>query len=210
MPGNVHHVADRRTAPDAHVAPTMLRRQLTLLFSRHQAEDVILVRVLCEHYHHAAMTAKSGHPDAARRQLGDLAGGVPVPSHIELRSVVEVAAQPVWALVSWLTGTHDRARGQLLDALDACAELSGTWGHDYLTGRQLHLGVNMARVAITAGDHAGARSLLADLSAAVDGDPSRWPFAGAPSLQVPLTGLERLAMTGQLDRAAQRLAGAAG
>jgi hypothetical protein len=188
----------------------MLRRQLTLLFSRHRAEDVILVRVLCEYYHHAALTAKSGDADGARRQLGALADGMPAPGHIELHSVVEVAARPVWALVSWLTGSHDRARQQLLDALDACAELSGTWGHDYLTGRQLHLGVNMARVAITAGDFTEARSLLADLPAVVGGDPSRWPFAGASSLRVPLSGLERLAMTGQLDRAAQRLADVAG
>jgi len=211
MLGDVHLVTEpsAQTAPtETHLLRELVRRQLTVLFSRHSPEDVILVRVLIEYCQHAAMIAKAGEVERARAELTALSRQIPAEE--ELGRAVDVAALPALALVNWREGDHDAARGQLVDALDACAELASRWGHDYLTGKQLHLAINIVRVSITQRDWGGAGTLLAALRAVAAGDRDRWPFAGRESLEVPLSGMESLVIDAQLARTADRLAARSG
>ncbi|MEH0661008.1 hypothetical protein QA860_25405 [Streptomyces stelliscabiei] len=198
----------RTAANETSPLREMARRQFDLLISRHRAEDVILVRVLVEHYQHVAQAVKDGQLALARSQLSSLAKGVPLPAHEELTRVIDVGALPVRALVEWREGEHRTARLQILDALDACGELSDRWGHDYLTGKQFHLAANIARVMITEGDEDGTIELLAALrTVALDGDRTRWPFIGTASLDVPLQGLWRASVEEELQRVASHMTG---
>ena len=184
------------------------RRQFALLLGRHRYQDVILVRVLTEHYQHVATGAKAGRVDVARAQLRALAEGVPLPESPELRLVVEFAALPVSALIQFQQGDLLAARQLLTDALDVGAELAFRYGHDYVTGKRLHLAANLARIAIAEGHHEQAAALLADLHAVSGGQRSRWPFAGVATLEVPLPDDMRAVIDAQLRREQARLVGA--
>src|SRR4051794_41166552 len=78
--------------------------QFQTLIKRHPIEDVILVRVLTDHYQLAANSAKAGQLPEARRQLLALANGIELPDHEELRLSTAIAELPVWALIRWLDG----------------------------------------------------------------------------------------------------------
>lgn len=164
------------------------RRQLELLTARHAMEDVILARVLVEYYQHVAAEAKTGELDRASHDFTALWEEIPSPSHEELRWVVEVGALPVRALIRWKRDDLAAAREDLIAALDACSLLAVRYAHDYLTGRQFHLAVNLARLAVAAGEQSAARRLLSRLQATAQGDRGAWPFSGAEELRVPLTG----------------------
>ena len=181
------------------------RRQLTLLLERHRHEDVILARVLTEHYQHVASEAKAGRGEGARAQLKMLAEEVPLPDTPELRGVVELAALPAWALVDFQEGNLDAARQLLLRALEVAAELAACYGHDFLTGKRLHLAANVVRIEIADGQQERAAALLVNLRAVSLGNRNRWPFVGATTLDVPLSPDVRLVIDSQLGREQDRL-----
>ena len=197
-----------RPTPDPEefdLLSAQLRRQLTLMFSRNVADDVLFVRVMVEEYQHAAGLAKQGRLAETRRALAALRDDISPPSGAELSLVLEVAALPVWSLLLWKEGDASRADAALSAALQACACLAEDWNHDYLTLKQLHLAMNIARVQGSTGDGKSAEALLAMLEAAVFGDRSAWPFAGGDRLSIPLTGLEREVALGELKRVRRRL-----
>ena len=202
---DLHLVADDEVAADTNLVRELVRRQLGVLVHRHPAEDLILVRVLCEEYQHGAMLAKTGRPAQARRHLVVLDTQVPHPDDPELVDVLDVAREPAWALVDWIDGDTASALRRLDDALAACERLAGDLGHDYLAGKQVHLAVNVARVRASCGETQAAVSLLEALRQVVDGDVAPWPYAGATSLRVPLEGMERTAMVSQIESTATRL-----
>jgi hypothetical protein len=182
------------------------RQQFRLLIGRHRHEDVILVRVLAEHYHQVAIVAKNGAIDTAERQFESLARGVPVPAIRELRLVVDVASHPVLALINFRRSLYDSAATQLERALDACGTLASEYGHGYLTGKQLHLALNVARVATTQRDTPRASDLLSRIEKVIQGDRSAWSFGGGALLALPLAGATRAMIRAQLTRETHRLA----
>lgn len=175
--------------------------QFKTLIKRHRLEDVILVRVLTDHYQLVANTAKAGQLSEARRQLVALASDIELPTDEELSLSTSIAELPVWALIQWLEGESTEALDRLEGAIESGGMLAGTYGHGYLTSRRLYLGVNMSRVLITMGDVATASRLVDSLTEVAAGDRSRWPFTGSDSLTVPLRGIQRSIMAWHLDRA---------
>jgi hypothetical protein len=182
----------------------MRRRQLELLTARHSMEDVILARVLVEYYQHVAVEAKTGELDRASRDFAVLREQIPSPPHEELRWVVDVGALPVRALIRWKRDDLAAAREDLVAALDACSLLAVRYAHDYLTGRQFHLAVNLARLAVAEGEHGAARRLLSRLQATARGDRRAWPFSGAHKLRVPLTGPGAAVIDAQISKVMAR------
>jgi len=174
--------------------------QFKALTRRHTAEDAILVRVLTDHYQLVANTAKAGEVGEAKRMLGSLARDVEVPADEEVGLSVSVAELPVRALIHWLEGENGEARRLLDDALERGGRLASVYEHDYLTGRRIYIGVNVARVLITAEDIADASRLIDSLAAVAAGDRSRWPFGAPDSLDVPLRGLHRDVIGWHLER----------
>lgn len=182
----------------------MARDQFSLLIRRHRPEDVILARVLTEHYQQVAMAVKGGELGAAAADFAEL-GGIALPDEQELRLVVAVAALPVGALIEFRSGRLPDAARALEQALAASVELAEAYGHYYLTPKQLHLAVNLARVTTADGDREGAAHLLERISAVANGDRTRWPFAGAGSLRLPLSPEAWTAVSAQLHRETGRL-----
>jgi hypothetical protein len=174
--------------------------QFKALIRRHRIDDVILVRVLTDHYQVAANTAKAGQLSQARRQLIALDTAVEVPAE-ELTLSTGIAELPVWALIHWLDGGYTEARDCLERAIAGGATLAETYGHDYLTPRRIYLGVNMSRVLVAMGDLATASRLVDSLVEVAAGDRGRWPFPGSDSLIVPLRGVPRSIMGWHLSRA---------
>jgi hypothetical protein len=179
--------------------------QFRALTKRHTAEDAILVRVLADHYQLAANTAKAGEVEEAKQMLESLARGVELPEGEEIELSVSVAALPVWALVHWLEGDSDRARRLLDGALDSGGRLASRYEHDYLTGRRIYIGVNVARVLVTAENFEEAAQVLNALGAVAAGDRGRWPFGEPDTLDVPLQGLTREVIGWHLDRTRSRV-----
>ena len=199
-PGAIHS----RTADPT--AGALRRRQFALLLGRYRPEDVICVQVVTDYYQHVATTAKSGRADTAAAQWRILRRDVPIPDAPELRYVVELASLPAAALIHFAEGDHRAARELLVQALDVAAELAARYGHDYLTGKRLHLAANLVRVTTTEGRHEAAAALLADLGAVTRGEPDRWQFTGATTLDVPLPEDVGAFIHAQLRREADRLA----
>jgi hypothetical protein len=175
--------------------------QFKTLIRRHKLEDVILVRVLTDHYQLVANTAKAGQLAKARRQLIALARDIELPADEELSLSTSVAELPVWALIHWLDDQATEALDRLQGALENSGRLAATYGHGYLSSRRIYIGVNMSRVLMTMGDSAAAHRLVDSLIEVAAGDRSRWPFTEPDSLSVPLRGAHRSIMAWHLDRA---------
>jgi hypothetical protein len=182
----------------------MAREQFSLLIRRYRPEDVILTRVLTEQYQQVATAVKRGELGAAAADFAGLEG-IGLPDEQELRLVVAVAALPVGALIEFRSGRLPDAAQALEHALAACAELAEAHGHWYLTPKQLHLAVNLARVTTDGGDRESAARLLDRISAVASGDRTRWPFAGVESLSLPLAREAWTAVNAQLHRETGRL-----
>jgi hypothetical protein len=179
--------------------------QFKALSKRHSVEEVMLVRVLTDHYQLVANTAKSGELDEAKRLLASLAREVELPADDEIRHSVRVAELPVRALVHWLEGEASAALDRLRDGLQSGGRLAGTYGHDYLTSRRIYIGVNVVRVLITTEDFAGASRLIDSLAGVAAGDRGRWPFSEPDSLDVPLHGLHEALIAWHLERMRSRV-----
>lgn len=184
--------------------------QFKTLIRRHRVEDVLLVRVLTDYYQLAANRAKAGETAEAKSQLLAMARDIDVPDDEELRLAANIAELPVWALVHWLEGDAPAAIERLRTALASGHVLAGTYGHGYLTTRRIYIGVNLSRVLVTSGDHDAASRLIRSLKAVAAGDRAQWPFEGADSLAVPLTGMYRSIIGWHLNRAQSMLPDAAG
>lgn len=185
--------------------PAILRAQLRALLTRHPLEDVVLVRVLIEHYNEIARYANNGDLSLARRNYDDLQKRVPLPSGREIHVILQSFALPVSALIYWRSGQHSDARRELLEALSACAELVSTYQHTFVTCRQLHLANNYVRVLLSEGDAVRAGELLGALTAVNQGNAAQWPFVGAETLVLPLIGDWSQAIHGQLAELDTRL-----
>ena len=160
-------------------------KQFQTLIKRYKAEDVILVRVLADYYQHAANEAKGGRISQAKSELNALSD-VRKPADTELRFASRISERSVWALVSWKEGAYPVALGRLHKALDACAWLSVRRDHTYLTGRKIHIALNIARVMIAMGDLQRATQMQDALQIVIEGNPSAWPFAHPHTLRLPL------------------------
>ena len=152
-----------------------------------------------------AAAVKGGELKAAATDFAGLQG-IALPDEQELRLVVAVTALPVSGLIEFRSGRLPDSARALEQALAACAELAEAYGHGYLTPKQLHLAVNLVRVTTEAGDREGAAHLLDRISAVADGDRTRWPYAGAGRLSLPMSREARTAVSAQLHREAGRLA----
>jgi hypothetical protein len=182
----------------------MAREQFSLLIRRHRPEGVILSRVLTEQYQQVATAVKRGELGAGAADFADL-GEIALPDEQELRLVVAVAALPVGALIDFRSGRLSDAARALEQALAACAELAEAYGHCYLTPKQLHLAVNLARVTTDEGNREGAAHLLDRISAVANGDRTWWPFAGVDSLSLPLSREAWTTVNAQIHRETDRL-----
>jgi hypothetical protein len=191
--------------PDVNAFQEFLRAQFVVLVGRYDIEAAVLVRVLCEEYQRAATTARSGDLAKAASVMAALEHEVQPPAQAELRSSVATVALPARAMVVWLSGDLPAAQRLLEDALEQCAVLAAS-GHDYLTGRRLHLALNVARLHVGRVAPAAAREEVGDLEVVAHGDRSRWPFAGSATLRLPLRGIDRAAIDGQIARLHARLA----
>jgi hypothetical protein len=193
------------THPDVNAFRDYLRHQFIVLIDRHAVEQAMLVKVLCEEYQRAAMQARDGSVGEAASAMSELAEIDGTPADPELRQALNTVALPAQALVAWLTGDRVEARRLLHRSLDDCAALAAR-GHTYLTGRQLHLALNIARLEAEDDADAAAQltSRVADVAA---GDATRWPFAGADDLRIPLSSIDRAAIDGQVARLRVRLSG---
>lgn len=178
--------------------PAILREQLTSLLTRHTLDDVVLVRVLIEHYNEIAATANRGDTSRARRDYQSLRERVPLPDSPEIEVILNSFALPVSALIYWRAGRNRLAREELVGSLEACADLVASYGHTFVTCRQLHLANNYARVLVSEGKTGEASSLTTALRLVISGDTARWPFVGAETLVLPLVGDWRDAIEGQL------------
>lgn len=175
--------------------------QFKALIKRHRLEDVILVRVLTDHYQLAANTAKAGDIAKAKRQLTALARHVELPADEEIGLSTSVTELTVWALVDWLDGSPNDALGRLHVALENSGKLAAFYGHEYLTSRRIYIGVNVSRVLKTMGDVSASSQLIDSLIKVAEGDRSLWPFTEPDSLAVPLRGMHKSIMAWHLDRA---------
>jgi hypothetical protein len=184
---------------ESDIAAELLHEQFKALLRRHSFEDIVLVRVLVEHYNEVAATAKRGDLVRARRDLNALQARISIPPSDEIKLILASFALPVSALIYWQLGEHQRARDDLVATFDACAELVRSYGHAVHGGRQLHQGVNYARVLLAEGKAKEAAALVTSLRAVSAGDRSSWPFNGADTLTLPITGDWRRAIDMQLD-----------
>ncbi|AWK76442.1 hypothetical protein CBI38_34120 (plasmid) [Rhodococcus oxybenzonivorans] len=178
--------------------PAILREQLTSLLTRHTLDDVVLVRVLIEHYNEIAATANRGDTRRARRDYQSLSERVPLPDSHEIKVILDSFALPVSALIYWRDGRNRLAREELVGSLEACADLVASYGHTFVTCRQLHLANNYVRVLVSEGKTGEAASLTTALRLVISGDTARWPFVGAETLVLPLVGDWRDAIEMQL------------
>ncbi len=190
---------------ERNTARALLEEQFRSLLKRHSFEDVVLVRVLIEHYNDVAATAKRGELTRAQRDFEALQARVPLPSE-EIKTVLDSFALPVSALIYWQLGEHRRARNDLVATFDAFAELARSYGHVFHGGRQLHQAVNYARVLLAEGKATEAAALATSLRAVSAGDRSSWPFSGGETLQLPVLGDWRRAIDTQLDKVESDLA----
>ena len=191
--------------PDVNAFQDLLRAQFVVLGGRYGTERAVLVRVLCEEYQHAAATARSGDLEKAASVMAALEHEVQHPAEAELRRAVATVALPAQAMVAWLSGDAEAAQRQLEEALEECARLAAS-GHDYLTARRLHLALNLVRLDVGRIAPAVALEEVARLEATAHGDRSRWPFAEPATLRLPLRGVDRAAIDGQVARLRARLA----
>jgi hypothetical protein len=182
--------------PDVHAFRDYLRRQFAVLVARHPLDQAMLVRVLGEEYQRAAGLAKDGNLEAATAAMAMLGALEQLPTDGEPRQALDTVALPAEALVAWRSGDAQGARVLLHRSLDRCGELSPR-GHDYLTARQLHLALNIARLDAER-DPSAAAGLLARVVAVAEGDADAWPFSGARRLRVPLSGIDHAAITAQI------------
>jgi hypothetical protein len=178
----------------------LLRQQFKALLTRHTLEDVVLVRVLIEHYNQVALAAKRGDLMRARRDYEALSVKVPLPPAKEIAVILDSFALPVSALIYWQQGEYSFARCDLVNALKACADLVVSYGHTFVTGRQLHLANNYLRVLLSEGRTEEATGLFKSLQLVSNGDQSQWPFVGADTLTIPLVGDWRKAIDAQLRK----------
>lgn len=176
-------------------------QQFKTLLPRHSLTDVMLVRVLTDYYQLIANVAKAGRCAAAKYQLQALSHDIGQPAGDELGAASRIAELPVRALINWLEGEAAPAVDQLQAALECGHLLAGTYQHSYLTPRRIYIGVNMSRVLISQGEHTAAVRLIDALTAVAAGERLRWPFGGADSLTVPLTGMHRSVIGWHLNRA---------
>jgi hypothetical protein len=190
---------------ESQAVPAILREQFRALLTRHPLEDVVLIRVLIEHYNEIAKRANNGDLADARRDYEALWARVPLPSDREVHVILKSFGLPVSALIYWRGGENAAARNELRGALAACAELVSSYRHTFVTCRQLHLANNYVRVLLSEADVAQARELLDNLCAVNNGDANRWPFVGKETLALPLIGDWRQAIEGQLADLDSRL-----
>jgi hypothetical protein len=125
---------------------------------------------------------------------------IQLPDDHELQAVYDTSALPAWALIWWFENQNEEAIRQLQRALRTCFDLTAKFGHDYLTGKRIHLAANIARVLMACGAHTQSLEYVTALRAVVSGDRGRWPFEGPESLDVPLEGVELLGLKHQLAR----------
>lgn len=180
-----------------------IQAQCATLLLRHSPEDFLLVRTLADHHQHAAHEAKHGELRRAHIQLDALESLQPADA--ELRLVGALTAGPARALVFWKQEDHEAALRAMHSALDAATVLATVYGHHYLTARRIYLAGNVARVHLSAGRPEFAAELCAALLSVADGNAECWPFTGADSLCVPLTGLAGRMIRGQLKELAERV-----
>ncbi len=178
-----------------------LERQFAVLRRRHSAQNAILLRVVADHCAHAVALAKRGALADARTQLTTLDGLAPCHD-VELRAVHGIVALPAWALVEWREQQHARAQGLLRQAIELCGWLAGDRGHDYLTGKRIHLAANTGRVLVSQRQFGEARACVRALRAVLAGDRSAWCFASPESLVLPLVTGQATGLARQLDRVA--------
>ncbi|MFI5536330.1 tetratricopeptide repeat protein [Nocardia sp. NPDC051900] len=127
--------------------------------------------------------------------MDEIGAHLPRPDR-ELTAVVRVEALPVLALLRFHDGDHDTAERRLRAALDTCHRLASEYGHRYLTGKQLHFAVNIARCTTARGDLDGAAALLERVAAIAKGtrarrgdrrsDPPRIRAAARWCVRIPL------------------------
>ena len=192
------------THPDVNAFRDYLRSQFSTLIGRHPVEHAVLVKVLCEEHQRAAGLAKRGRSQDAAAAIAELESRITLPDDSELREAVRTVSLPATALVEWVNGNDDAALAMLHLALDDCASLARR-DHGYLTGRQLHLALNVARLLVVQ-DPAASQSLLDRTELVADGDVSAWPFGGADRLVVPLRHFDDIAVRTQLAGVRARLA----
>jgi hypothetical protein len=192
--------------PDVYAFRDYLRHQFTVLVARYPLEQAMLVRVLCEEYQRAATLAKEGSLEASASAMSELRELEALPTDGELRQALDTVALPAEALVAWLSGDGRGARVLLRRSLDSCHELSSR-GHDYLTARQLHLALNIARLDTERAPQVAA-DLVRRVGAVAEGNADLWPFSGGRRLQVPLSGFDYAAIAAQIDGLRARLSGA--
>ncbi|MEV6258369.1 tetratricopeptide repeat protein [Nocardia sp. NPDC051929] len=175
------------SAPASTAHYRAVRAQLEVLSARHAFAAIVTARVLIEHSQLAAADAKCGRLAAATATMDEIGAHLPRPDR-ELTAVVRAEALPVLALLRFHDGDHDTAERRLRAALDTCHRLGSEYGHRYLTGKQLHFAVNIARCRTARGDLDGAAALLERVAAVAKGTRARWPFSDGSTLAVPLLG----------------------
>lgn len=174
--------------------------QFKALIKRHPVEDVILVRVLADHYQLAAKAAKLGEIGEAKRILAALGRDVDLPPDDEIGQAVRFAELPARALVHWLEGETVEALDLLRGGLESGGRLASAYEHDYLTSKRIYIGANVARVLVATDDVADASRLVDSLVDVAAGDRGRWPFGEPDSLDVPLQGRQQAVIAWHLDR----------
>jgi len=197
-PRRVALPGDLRTA-EIEIAREYDRHQFAAMIGRHDAEAVMLVRVLGDFHHRAATHAKNGDARGARATL-EATRDVVVPTEREVELAIAVSEQPVWALIDWLEGRPTAARARLVSAIEAAISLVLQYSHGYLTGKLLHLAANVVRVDVSTGALDRARSGLDALWDVQAGQADRWPYDAEEALKVPLQGQEAVIIRSQLDR----------
>lgn len=198
-------MAEASTHPDVNAFRDYLRHQFITLIARHPVEQAMLVKVLCEEYQRAAVQAKNGRVGEAASAMSALAEIAGATADPELCQALNTVALPARALVAWLSGDRQEARRLLDRSLEDCAALAAR-GHSYLTGRQLHLALNIARLQAE-DDALAAAELTSRVADVAMGDATRWPFAGTDGLRLPLSELDRAATDGQVAKLRARLSG---
>ncbi|MFE7741158.1 hypothetical protein [Nocardia sp. NPDC057455] len=197
-------VAPPTSPPASSTHYRTVRAQLDILSARHAFAGIVTARVLIEHCQLAAVDAKHGRLAAATAIVDEVGARLRQPEP-ELTAVVRAEALPVLALLRFHNGDHATAERRLREALDVCHTLSLEYGHDYLTGKQLHFAVNIARCRTARGDIDGAATLLAHVEAVTNGNRAPWPFSGGSALAVPLPGRAGAVMADLIRREYARL-----
>ena len=186
-------------AAERELSREFLRCQFHALTRRHVLDDLILLRVLVDNYHHAAIEAKEGRVDSARCEMQAL-DSISTSADPEIGAVRRLSALPVWALICWKDGHPKEAIEHLSSSLEACRDLSAVFEHDYLTAKRLHLAANIARVLASCGEEHRSIELASSLRSVALGDRDAWPYWGRESLQIPLKENELQIIEYQLAR----------